>query len=513
MSAFGIVLVLIGVVAGIFGFLKHQHGKKILAAPFAKTGHINPSALGPKGEISTEGAADGSQLLTAPCSGTPCLYYEVVAYQKWEKSEVTEDGAKKTKGRDKHEEIKLGAIFDLNDGSGAVRVDLSSGVAGDLEKTFSDSSAAVAGQVSFGSYTTAIDQFPGNKYSKGLEIEERVLKPSSTMFVMGKYTPAGITKTDGMLGKLVVAAKGREHLLGKSAKQAKFGLIGGGVAAVAGVVLAIVGGPISGGGGNDSCVAMKDVPGSVCSFKLNDDSWKEFTWTVTKPGIYSIEAKSPAGKKISTLPDVEVAEFAKLAKPENKGLGDVESEFAAGTYKIRVRDDFAKHLKGGFSVELHISQTPENAAASNAASKAAAVAAAPGAPAPMGKPSEGSDDKTVNGKPFAKATADDFIAAYSKNADFKITANKETVSGPMKMLMIQFQAKKIASAKTLNSITLMVMRSSNDKPLDTAMIEGGVNAVKQASGGAGEIIDGASITVNTNLDHASAEAILADLFD
>ena len=59
----------------------------------------------------------------------------------------------------------------------------------------------------------------------------------------------------------------------------------------------------------------------------------------------------------------------------------------------------------------------------------------------------------------------------------------------------------------------MVMRSSNDKPLDTAMIEGGVNAVKQASGGAGEIIDGASITVNTNLDHASAEAILADLFD
>ena len=506
MSVFGIVLVVIGVAAAIFGLLKHLHGKKILAAPFAKTGHINPSALGPKGEISTEGSADSSQLLTSPCSGTPCLYYEVVAYQKWEKSETTEDGTKKSTGRDKHEEIKQGAVFELNDGSGAVRVDLSGGVSGDLEKTFSDSRAIVAGQVSFGSYNTAIDQFPGNKYSKGIEVEERVLKPSSTMFVMGKYTPAGITKTDGMLGKLVVAARGREHLLGKSAKQAKLGFIGGGVATVAGIVLAIVGGPISSGA--DSCTAMKDVPGSVCEFKLTDASAQEFTWTVTKPGIYSIEAKSPAGKKITTLPDVEVAKTGEAAKPENKGLGDLESEFAAGTYTIRVKDDFAKSIKGGFSVELHITQTPENAAASNAAVAVAAKAA----PAPVGKPTEAGDEKTVNGTPLSKATADDFIAAYSKSGDFKVVANKETVNGPMKMLAITLVAKKPAPKK-LNSVSIIVMRSSDDKPLMPAIAEGGVNGAKQAPGGAGLISGGMAVTINTNLDHAAADAVLADLFD
>ena len=130
MGIVGIILIVVGLGALGFGIFKHLHAKKILAAPFARTSSVPAATLGPKGAISTEGAAEARELLIAPCSGTPCLYYELVAYQKWEEVEHTEDGEKKKTGRDKHEEQKLGMAFSLNDGSGPVTVDGREGIAG-----------------------------------------------------------------------------------------------------------------------------------------------------------------------------------------------------------------------------------------------------------------------------------------------------------------------------------------------------------------------------------------------
>ena len=53
----GILLMVVGLAALGFGFMQHLRGKRILAAPFKKTGEIakNPVSSDPKGLMSTEG--------------------------------------------------------------------------------------------------------------------------------------------------------------------------------------------------------------------------------------------------------------------------------------------------------------------------------------------------------------------------------------------------------------------------------------------------------------------------
>src|SRR4051812_47996534 len=97
----GILLLIVGLGALGFGLMQHLKGKRILAAPFKKTGEIakNPVSSDPKGLMSTEGnvVAPATACLS-PLSKTPCLYYEVAISRRWEKTEQTQDGAKTTKG-------------------------------------------------------------------------------------------------------------------------------------------------------------------------------------------------------------------------------------------------------------------------------------------------------------------------------------------------------------------------------------------------------------------------------
>ena len=54
----GVLLLIVGVAALGFGFMQHLKGKRILAAPFKKTGEIarDPVSSDPKGMMSTEGS-------------------------------------------------------------------------------------------------------------------------------------------------------------------------------------------------------------------------------------------------------------------------------------------------------------------------------------------------------------------------------------------------------------------------------------------------------------------------
>ena len=125
MHPLGIVMIVLGIVGVVVGFLQWQKMKKILAAPFKKTGEIaaNPQVADAKGLISCEGAVQVQQPLVAPCSGKPCLYYEVKVERMWEKQEATEDGVKTKKGTSTVTTTEVGSQFYVNDGSGPVGVD------------------------------------------------------------------------------------------------------------------------------------------------------------------------------------------------------------------------------------------------------------------------------------------------------------------------------------------------------------------------------------------------------
>src|SRR5688500_4854927 len=97
----GVFFLVVGLAALGFGVLQLFKEKRILAAPFQKTGEIaaNPISSDPKGMMSTQGdvVAPKTPVLSA-LSKTACLYYEVVITRRWEKQEKTQDGYKTVKG-------------------------------------------------------------------------------------------------------------------------------------------------------------------------------------------------------------------------------------------------------------------------------------------------------------------------------------------------------------------------------------------------------------------------------
>ncbi|MBL8921048.1 MAG: hypothetical protein JNJ54_19455, partial [Myxococcaceae bacterium] len=126
----GVLLLLVGLAVLGFGLFQHLKGKRILAAPFKTTGELkaNPTSSDPKGAMSSEGkvVAPAQQLLS-PCTKQPCLAYEVKVERLWEKVETTQDGTKTVKGSDTLDTLKGGAVFGLDDGSGAINVDVTKG--------------------------------------------------------------------------------------------------------------------------------------------------------------------------------------------------------------------------------------------------------------------------------------------------------------------------------------------------------------------------------------------------
>ncbi|MBL8937899.1 MAG: hypothetical protein JNM69_25275, partial [Archangium sp.] len=126
----GVLILLVGLAVLGFGLFQHMKGKRILAAPFKKTGELkaNPTSTDPKGAMSTEGkVVPPAQQLLSPCTKQPCLAYEVKIERLWEKVETTQDGTKTVKGSDTLDTLKGGAVFGVDDGSGAFNVDVSKG--------------------------------------------------------------------------------------------------------------------------------------------------------------------------------------------------------------------------------------------------------------------------------------------------------------------------------------------------------------------------------------------------
>ncbi|MBL8957900.1 MAG: hypothetical protein JNK82_44405 [Myxococcaceae bacterium] len=378
-----IVLVIALAVLG-FGFMNHLKGKRILAAPFKKTGDLakNPVSEDPKGAMSTEGAvqAPAKQLL-APCSKTPCLYYEVKIERLWEKTETTQDGTKTVKGSTTLDTLKNGATFNLDDGTGAIEVDFKQG--GDFDMMKDGFKKELNGRswssnIKFGELEYDVPPIGSSDgYTIGFKATEKYVPVEGNLFVLGKIEGSKIIKPGWR--SMMASNKGRDGLLASVAKKKKFSFIGGGVSAVAAIPLMIFG-PKSDPQTSSYCGSTMSDVRAKCHDNVSSKSGDDFEWNVTKGGKFEVVAIAP-NKKIALAPGVRVeGSDGKVLGEGSASLGGTaiaHVDVKPGKYKVVVwpADGFMVD-KGGFDYDLEI-----RAASGGAPTAAEPAAVDPGLPA------------------------------------------------------------------------------------------------------------------------------------
>ncbi len=358
----GALLLIVGLAVLGFGLWNHLKGKRILSAPFKKTGEIakNPSSPDPRGAMSTEGkVVPPEQQLLSPCTQQPCLAYEVKIERLYEKTETTQDGTKTVKGTETLTTLKGGAIFGLDDGSGVVKIDVSKGADFDnfkdgLKKELNGHSGS--SHLNFGELTYDVPVIGGDKgWTTGFKATEKFVPVEGSLFVLGKLEGASLVKPGWRA--MMTSAKGREGLLGSIQKKKKFSFIGGGVAVVLSIPAMIFAPEADPNAVSAYCESTLTDARQPCSDTVSSVEGEKYTWTVTRPGAYELSAIAPA-KKISFLPQLILKDAAgeELANEMgNVGTKAVTTvDVKAGTYELTVLPGDGYMVKGGFSFELAI---------------------------------------------------------------------------------------------------------------------------------------------------------------
>lgn len=403
MQYLGFFLVFIAFVGLLVGLMQHLKGKKILAAPFKKTGEIaqNPAVADAKGIVSCEGAVQAQQPAIAPCSGQPCVYFEIEVVQEWKKHVITEDGSKTESGKDTIQTVKSGAVFFVDDGSGPVAIDPREGMDVELDKSFEQHQSVSYGDVMFGQFHTHVPPASGDKHGHGVKVIEKIVPVQGGMFVMGQLANQAIGKPKGMLGTLRASRKGRAALLGATKRNSIIGFVAGGLFVLPGAGLSIFAeAPAAVAAGEGACnILDQSKAGEWCSGKIYNDTGSDVPLTVTQAGTFEITGGPPRGKKIPVIAAIGVKDDAGksfIADAHEKATLDLQP----GKYTINIKDSVpgdAAHFKGGFSYELMVKRT----ALASAGSAVASASAAPSASASATVATAAA----LPGKPVAKAAA------------------------------------------------------------------------------------------------------------
>jgi hypothetical protein len=359
--AVGLIISVLGLIGVIVGFLQWRKMKKILAAPFKKTGEIasNPQVADAKGTVSCEGAVQSQQPLVAPCSGKPCIYYEIKVERMWEKTVNTENGVKTEKGTSTVSTTEQGSQFYVNDGSGPVGVDAREKVDTDLTKAFEQAQNVSYGDLTFGQYHVHVPYSGGDERTTGIRAIEKILPADGNVFVMGKLAGSVITKQDGMLGKVLISTKGRDKLVGSTKRNAVLGFAIGGVVAVGGIPIGLMMPE-----GKDNCANMENaLKDGTCDGRVSDNSGKTYQWKVTKAAAYKITVASTGKSATMKLwPKVVITKGGEEIASDGSNVGEtvtIKHYYDKATYSIKVSDIDASHvgkLKGGAGFILDIKE-------------------------------------------------------------------------------------------------------------------------------------------------------------
>src|SRR5437016_5729217 len=222
MMYFGFFMLGVAVLLALGGLVQRNKAKKILAAPFHKTGEAasNPSVVDARGMVSTEGAVATSTPLGSPQTGTPCVYFEYKLEKEIEEYKTTDRGTQKSKRWDDVEDRKQGTVFQLDDGSGPISIDATQGALDcDLKQTYSGPPGGGGAAASMAQVLSG-----GTRY----RVTEKILPAQGNLFAMGKLNAGVLGKADGVLGRLMLSTKGRDGLVAHTKKIATICWVVGG---------------------------------------------------------------------------------------------------------------------------------------------------------------------------------------------------------------------------------------------------------------------------------------------
>jgi hypothetical protein len=327
MLTLGIALFVVAVLVLIAALVVRNKGQKILSAPVRKTGE----AAGAQGPASFEGAVRTNDPLRAPCSGQPCVYYEVQV----EKKVKTRHGANTQVSWKTASKQHFGSSFWIDDGSGAVAV-IAPEADADLTKTYA------------GAIPPGFEQprpLPGEEI-QDTRITEKLVPADGRLFALGVMANGQLVAGKG---KLILSTRGREALLGSTKKLFRGLAAFATVLAAAGALVAIVR-----PGEARPCGELKDTQNACVvttyltthdEFQTDGSTKKEpireqkLSWQVTKEGKYQLEAKRLPREKAWLNPVIQVED--KWGLPMNIGMNLKLGE-AANDYKTKT-----KNLKPG----------------------------------------------------------------------------------------------------------------------------------------------------------------------
>lgn len=239
MVGIGMVVVTLGIIGLIWGIFQKVKAGRVADAPLVGTGDAaqrGSAVAGPKGQISAQGNVVCPQPLTAPFSGTPCLYYRIKCTAEWKEGDTN-----KSKILD---DQKVAAQFSIDDGTGPVFVDATEG--GDFEPSQTKRDTKGTGLLGgitgtdllFGSYRVQTGMLSlGTKYS----VEEEILPLVPRLYACGRVAEQGGAIKAPAWRSLILSQKSRDELLASATKGAKTFLLGGAGAFVLGSVVAIIG--------------------------------------------------------------------------------------------------------------------------------------------------------------------------------------------------------------------------------------------------------------------------------
>lgn len=237
--AVGAIAIVIGLLGGLGYIMMMMKGGRIAKTPFHKTGEVaskGEAVTGDKGSISTEGklvTVPDDKLLVSPVEGKKCLWYSLTVTAQWKAGDnnVSVEMMKENKG----------LVFEIDDGSGAIKVD--PGTGGDFEpqhkfnqtKGKGLKAAFTGGGIKFGA--TNFEVHPGGRY-KGkmvpdnakIKVVETVLEPQEMFYVNGKLEEGVIKKHNW--SSLILSNKSRDETLAATQgtqKNAMYAGVGGGV--------------------------------------------------------------------------------------------------------------------------------------------------------------------------------------------------------------------------------------------------------------------------------------------
>ena len=401
MQYLGFALLFFMVVALVIGFVQRSKMKRILSAPFRKTGEISQNPQGaadPKGALSCEGTIRPSSAFVAPCSGKACVYWEVKLERSYTKTELTENGTKTKKDKETLFTKTGGTAFFLDDGTGAALIDASQGVSCDLDKTYEQKQNVIAGDAVFGTLEVVVPHPSGDINSTGVTAIERIIPADGKLFVLG-------TVKEGAITKLTASRKGRDAMLGSTKRNSTIGFAAAAVMLLPGAGLSIFADPPAKAA--DTCAIVDETPAATpCRGKVTNDDGVKVNITITKAGTYEIEAQAPSSVKIPFEPRISVNDSTGKALA-TKVRDSVELDLTPGVYTVKLQEAVKgapARFKGGFSFELTVKRTSAAAEVTSAAlANAPAPSALPSGNTNVAKPASAVKPAAAVVKPVAAA--------------------------------------------------------------------------------------------------------------